>query len=317
MSQLPSPVPTHLIIVCCHSIYIGPDSLDESSWLIEPFQTGETDTYIRHIEAGVGELAKDEAAILVFSGGATKRERTARGEGGGYLVSHGESLLSGCAGTNEPLGNEEDLPLRSYLTKHLLQQVAMEHNLFGLETTPSMLRQRMFVERFATDSYQNILLSLIQFPQFLREMDTNSDSRYIGQSAPLPDKNHFHFPTKITIVSHEFKRSRFLDLHLPAMHWTKETEYIGINPPFDSLKMAEIETGDRLRGYGAWEKDMYGAGELLAKKRKARGWDGEEFRREVLDRFPVDEVRKEVDDLVFWKDGDDLTRLWNGKLPWV
>jgi hypothetical protein len=88
-SPTPSP-PTHLIIVCCHAIYLGGEGgcANEANWLIEPFQAGETETYIRHIEAGVAELARDtENAILVFSGGATKRARTARSEGEGYLVS--------------------------------------------------------------------------------------------------------------------------------------------------------------------------------------------------------------------------------------
>ena len=78
--------PSHLIVVCCHAIYVGPDIADESNWLIEPFQTGETGTFIKHVEAGVRELARDANALLVFSGGATKRGQTEKGEGDGYLV---------------------------------------------------------------------------------------------------------------------------------------------------------------------------------------------------------------------------------------
>ncbi|KAK7900366.1 hypothetical protein LTR67_004112 [Exophiala xenobiotica] len=80
--------PNHLIIVCCHAIYTGGSAEDESNWLLEPFQRGETATYLAHIEAGVRELSRDkEHAILVFSGGATKRDRTDRSEGEGYLYS--------------------------------------------------------------------------------------------------------------------------------------------------------------------------------------------------------------------------------------
>lgn len=94
--EQPPSLPTHLIIVCCHAIYLGPSgtdaskskpSRDEKNWLIEPFQQGETDTYIAHVEAGVKELAKDPTAMLVFSGGATKRDQTSKTEGDGYFVS--------------------------------------------------------------------------------------------------------------------------------------------------------------------------------------------------------------------------------------
>lgn len=97
----------HLIIVCCHAIYLGPPSpsraqsppsiepsapnelpsSNEANWLIEPFQTGETATYVDHIEAGVQALAADEHAVLVFSGGATKPHLSDKTEGDGYLVS--------------------------------------------------------------------------------------------------------------------------------------------------------------------------------------------------------------------------------------
>ena len=178
-----------------------------------------------------------------------------------------------------------------------------------MEKSPPSLRSRMFVDRFATDSYQNILFSLIQFPLFAREMLHGSNNSY-------PDEIVLSFPNKLTVVSHEFKRSRFLDLHLPAARWARTTEYIGINPPFDATRMAEIETGDLLRGYGAWRNDVYGVGELLAKKRKARGWDEEDFRRGVLERLPAGDTRSEIEGLLLWSDEKDLTKFYEGKVPW-
>lgn len=38
------------------------------SRLLEPFQAGEASTFIEHAKAGLDELAKNERAILVFSG---------------------------------------------------------------------------------------------------------------------------------------------------------------------------------------------------------------------------------------------------------
>lgn len=210
----------------------------------------------------------------------------------------------------------------------------------------------MFVDRFATDSYQNVLCSLVQFPVFVEEYKRRSERQGGGESQghstaptrteapddgdgkgtdPDPDlraagkgkgddevkmdDDAVIFPSKLTIVSHEFKRSRFLDLHLPAMRWGRETHYVGINPPFDAVKMAEVEIGDRLRGYGAWEKDLYGVGDALSKKRTIRGWDGDVFKREVLRRLP-EGVKTDLERVVFFEGEEDLTALYKGRVPW-
>jgi hypothetical protein len=41
---------------------------DALSRLIEPFQQGETPTFIDHIKAGLKALAEDSHSLLVFSG---------------------------------------------------------------------------------------------------------------------------------------------------------------------------------------------------------------------------------------------------------
>ena len=140
--------------------------------------------------------------------------------------------------------------------------------MFGLDTTAPPLRQRMFAENFATDSYQNILLSLIQYPIFARQVGTQPAASW---------------PQKLIIVSHNFKKSRFLDLHLPAIGMPLDTvEYIGIDPPFDQEHLAQVIEGDRLRGYGAWKHDLRGTGKLLSDKRRQRGWDEVSFVRDII-----------------------------------
>ncbi|KAL4962878.1 DUF218 domain protein [Aspergillus stella-maris] len=57
--------------------------------LIEPFQRGETPTFMEHARAGCRLLARDPEAILVLSGGATKRPTTDITEGDSYFVRQG------------------------------------------------------------------------------------------------------------------------------------------------------------------------------------------------------------------------------------
>lgn len=138
----------------------------------------------------------------------------------------------------------------------------------------------MFAETHATDSYQNVLLSLIQYPTFVQRVHAGQSTK--AERIESTDAERSLWPNRLTIVSHAFKRSRFLDLHLPAIRPpVQAVEFTGLNPPFNQDKLAEIVEGDRLRGFGAWKDDLYGNGDLLSGKRLQRGWNERLFMDQV------------------------------------
>jgi hypothetical protein len=69
---------THLVLVPCHSIFLGTSASDvasESNWVLAPFQRGRgrTRSFWRHIVEGARRALEDERALLVFSGYVSPR----------------------------------------------------------------------------------------------------------------------------------------------------------------------------------------------------------------------------------------------------
>ncbi|KAI0472801.1 hypothetical protein GGR56DRAFT_583344 [Xylariaceae sp. FL0804] len=128
--------PEHLIIVCCHGIWLGGSQrgFDEGEWLIAGFQAGETPTFIEHIKAGLQALAADEKSVLIFSGGPTRNE-TRESEASTYRD---------LAAANSYF---DILPYDS------------ESSSFP----PAAGQKRILCEERALDSYSNVLFSLAQF----------------------------------------------------------------------------------------------------------------------------------------------------------
>jgi hypothetical protein len=118
------------------------------------------------------------------------------------------------------------------------------------------LEERIALEEQALDSFSNVVFSII-----------------------LLWRRGGIWPSKVTILSHEFKRGRFMELHIPTIRFPLErVEFVGIDPgymveeseKFDGERAKGVRRGEQQNGYGAWEKDRFGVGEILRGKRTKR-----------------------------------------------
>lgn len=115
------------------------------------------------------------------------------------------------------------------------------------------------METRALDSYHNILYSLTLF------------WATVGA-----------WPTRMTIISHGFKKPRIVDGHCAAIGFPLDkVSYIGIDPPSmtpGGEKHDEMMAGGVAAAMGEWEGDPHGRGSSLAGKRKRRNswnvWQG-------------------------------------------
>ncbi|KZF19071.1 hypothetical protein L228DRAFT_242102 [Xylona heveae TC161] len=271
MESNPQGNAAELIIVCCHAIWLGGPSngWDESEWLIEPFQKGETPIYIEHIKAGIKALSQAPAgSLLVFSGGPTKAAAGALAEGQSYL------------------------------------NLAQANEYFPKTTTTTIDQSAVTAENLATDSYQNVLFSLLLFRR-LRGF----------------------YPTRLVIVSHEFKRARFTDLHCRAIKWPLErVEYIGINPPPEVTPPDTLVAAEAKSGFGLWKSDLYGTGKILHEKRVKRAWKAADAYGVVqyicgdLSDVQGDTHEKALEasvmHLLRWTGGSSGVEVFPERLPW-
>ncbi|CAK7898139.1 hypothetical protein CAAN1_22S02036 [[Candida] anglica] len=116
----------HLVILPCHSVWLGGDSKGQSrdEWILAPFQIEGNDhlCFIEHITASIELLQRDPGALLVISGGQTK--------------------------TETPLTESE-----SYAT--------LAQNLF--DGSDSSVFSRVVTEKYARDSMENVIFSICRF----------------------------------------------------------------------------------------------------------------------------------------------------------
>ncbi|KAJ2901224.1 hypothetical protein MKZ38_002130 [Zalerion maritima] len=123
------------------------------------------------------------------------------------------------------------------------------HTTATVPSDPSHPSARIQAEERALDSYHNVLFSLLQF--------------WHTQS--------YVWPSRMTIVSHGFKRERLVDGHCQAIAYPMDRiSFVGIDPPYH-LGVGNEGTmrGNKL-AIEQWTKDPHGEGEVLAGKRRKR-----------------------------------------------
>ncbi|KAF2468587.1 uncharacterized protein BDR25DRAFT_187793, partial [Lindgomyces ingoldianus] len=229
----------NLVIVCCHSIF-HPDAssssfplyspYDERNWHLAPFQEsnpntakpGEHETFLAHLTAGLDALTVGSWAgntLLILSGGVTKRPLT-------------------------PLSEA-----RSYYNAALVQAMLHGHR-HGGRARKLFDQGRLLLEEYATDSYQNLLFSIVLFRQTTGV-----------------------YPKNIRIITHAFKAKRFLELHARAIGWEPDRIRVqGIDPVMSGAEYEDTVRGEERFGYAPWLEDSHATGDLLSRKRKQRGW---------------------------------------------
>ena len=255
-----------LIVLCCHSVYLSSTPVQdpslESSWHLSSFQrsngrkSGEQETFLLHVLSSLFLLNQRHDSWLVISGGYTARK----------IINQSEA--------------------RSYYNAcEVLHQ--SRHPCFGEVWEGA--RERILLEESATDSFQNLLFSIVLF------------KKTVGQ-----------YPGRITVISHAFKSRRFLDLHAPAIRWpTQRIAIQGINPPFSADDLDMAEEGERSKAYEDFVNDPYGTGRALLQKRQSRGWT------EGSLGSLAENLEPGVQNLLFWKGGESGKEIYQHDLPWA
>lgn len=108
------------------------------------------------------------------------------------------------------------------------------------------LTDRMIVEEFARDSYENLIFSIARFKEYTS-----------------------NYPSNITVVGLEFKKSRFENLHRAAIKYpANQFRYVGINPAKLSDKAVD---GENVNAGIPFSKDPHGCwNRILVSKRRDR-----------------------------------------------
>jgi len=205
-----------LIVVPGHAVIklnmIAQADQEDNAWYLLDYQRNQGFPSIisSHIKVGIELLRNNSRSLLVFSGGETRKDVGPTSEAASYYYFAAE--------------------------KHWLTADLLEGN-------------RVFLEEYALDSYENVLYSICRF----REIQG-------------------YYPSQVFIVGFDFKSRRFEQLHRKAIGFSSDRfHYVKVRPTprkgFDWVRSSE---GEWL-AYQQFEGDLYGCSNpSLAQKREAR-----------------------------------------------
>jgi hypothetical protein len=245
----------NLIIVCCHAIYpAAGEDLTESQWVLQPFQASNDST---------GKPGEHETFILHIKAGFQDLQN----DPSALLVFSGGRTITGYWSE----------------AKAYLRVLSM------LPDHDPDLEQRILLEEAATDSYQNLLFSILAF------------RRHVGV-----------YPSKVTVITHAFKERRFLELHGPAIKWPAQRIRVqGLNTPFTWAELKDVWQSEEKRGYDVFVEDPYGVRPPLSEKRISRHW-----KAAAIEELSFPELEPEVKKLLEWEGGESGREIFLEKLPW-
>ncbi len=105
-------------------------------------------------------------------------------------------------------------------------------------------RERIFLEEFARDSFENFLFSICRFYEITHE-----------------------YPTHITIVGFDFKESRYVNLHRKALHYPmNNVTYIPMRAP-NPFNQEQAEDGEKM-AYEEFISDLYGCNDHALREKR-------------------------------------------------